>query len=49
MVHNSMKKLVFGRLMSNVNDYYAKARMDELLIFEDILSASEVTALYNSY
>ena len=42
-------KFIIGRSFLDRHNNYADMEFDELLIFEEKLSASQVTELYNSY
>ncbi len=42
-------ELIFGRKVKEADSYYGKAQLDELVIFEEILSASDVNKIYTNY
>ncbi len=46
LVDQTDHELIFGKTLGDVDDNYAKGGIDELLIFEEILSAADVNAVY---
>ena len=41
-------ELFFGKKFQDVDNYYAKAQLDELVIFEEVLSASDADKIYTN-
>ncbi len=48
-VNQTNHQLTFGKLFGDLDDNYAKGGIDELLIFEEILSAADVNTIYINY
>ena len=49
MVNQVNHKLIFGKLSDGVSGNNGQVAIDEILIYEVVLSATEVNNLYNSF